>query len=74
MGSYYEMARGSDLITRGNLLYGKDVSLRKVRCGSLSLELLEEEEARMRLGQLSLENISASGLPQEESDRYYSSS
>ena len=30
-----------------------------------------EEEARMRLGQLSLGDIFATGLPKEEADRYY---
>ena len=73
LGSYYEMARDSDLITSVGLLLWRKRQFGKRAIGRPLLELLEEGEARLRLGQLSLDDICTPGLPQEEAWRYYSS-
>ena len=70
MWSYYEMVRESDFIAWRNLLL-----FRKTSVGGKTKErLLFGEDTRMRLGQLSLDNIFTTGPPQEEVGRYYYSS
>ena len=49
-------------------------SVRKRTRGESLLELPEEEEARMRLDQLSLDDIFTTGLSHGEVDRYFPSS
>ena len=66
MKSYYERARDSDLLARGDLLLFRKLLLGKGR----EIVFLSEEEKRRRLDQLSLDNIFTTGLPQEDAEIY----
>ena len=68
--SYYELARYNDLLARVDLLAHRKLlfgiwTKRRIHSGRLE---------KRRLGQLSVDNIFTSGLPQDYADRYYSSS
>ena len=70
MVSYYELARYNDLLARVDLLAHRKLlfgiwTKRRIHSGRLE---------KRRLGQLSVDNIFTSGLPQDYADRYYSSS
>ena len=58
MRAYYAKLAGRDILDRGNLLL---------------VGRIKEQERQQRLGRLSLYDIFTTGLPEEDSIRYYSS-
>ena len=67
--SYYELVQDSDLSASAELL------LRRKRLLELLVRkrILMGRLERIRLGRLSLDNMFATGIPQGDADRYYSS-